>query len=235
MMGLTSLLVLVGVAGILIWGIKGMQQNVLKNKRYVKILLMGYGIVLIASVFVFEVLPINKDEPDFSSSSDSQMEKEMNRVNDALFNGRTEEVDSRYVLKEWQWNYNGKELLLKNQDWLNGTVIVERKAENDGIVEGAFYANSVVGGIDLTNEYQSWDVKLEKDILHLKGKWEEKNLKFTVFEKEFVIIQFTGERKGGMGFGGFMEINYLYLKVPKDLKLVPENEDIYIHYVGEDD
>jgi len=237
-MAMTGLLVLVGLAGILIWGIKGslsMQQNVLKNKRVVKILLMGYGLLLIASIFVFEILPINEKEPDFSLSSDEQLEKEMSRLDDAIFDGRTDEIDSRLILNKWQWKYSGKELNIQDQNWFDGAVIVERKANNDEIIEGTYYASSIVGGVDLTNEYPSREVKLEKDTLHLIGKWEERNLKFTIFEKEFIITQFTGERKGGMDFGGFREINYLYLKVPKDLKLDPENEELYIHYVGEDE
>lgn len=235
MMGLTSLVVLVGIAGILIWGIKGMQQSFLKNKRYVKMLLMGYGILLIASVFVYEVLPTNDKEPDFSRSSEDWLDKEVGRIDDAIFNGRTEEVDPRFIMKEWKWKYSGKELGVEEQDWFDGMVIVERKDDNDGIIDGTYYANSVVGGIDLTNEYQPREVTLEKQTLYLKGQWEEKEMKFAIFEKEFVITQFTGERKGGMNFGGFMEINYLYLKIPKDLKIIPENDEVFIHYVGEED
>ncbi|GIN20652.1 MAG TPA: hypothetical protein DEO65_02095 [Bacillus bacterium] len=237
-MALTVLIVIVGVAGLLIWGIKGsmsMQQGVLKNKRIVKILLMGYGLLLIASVFVFEALPVSKKEPGFNLSSDDQLDNEMSRMDDAIFDGRTSEIESRFILNEWQWKYSGKELRIKDQDWFDGTVIVERKPDNDGFIEGTYYASSVIGGFDLTDEYQSRDVKLENDTLHLKGKWEEKNLEFAVFEKEFVITQFTGERKGAMDFGGFQDINYLYLKVPKDLVLKSENEDLYIHYIGEDD
>ncbi|WP_144461646.1 hypothetical protein [Siminovitchia fortis] len=235
MMGLTSLLMLIGIAGLLIWGIKGMQQNTVKNKRVTKMLLLGYGILLAASIFVFEALPVNKKEPDFNASSDDQLDKEMNRLDEAIFDGRTDDIDSSLILNEWKWRYNGKELFLQDQDWFDGTVVVERKADNDGIIEGTYYASSVIGGVDLTDEYRSRQVELEDDTLHLKGKWEEKKLKFAVFEKEFVITQFTGERKGAHDFGGFREISYLYLKVPKDLKLTPQNEDLYIHYVGEDD
>ncbi len=234
-MGMTGLLVLVGFAGILIWGIKGMQQNVLKNKYYVKLPLIGYGLVLVAAVFIFEALPISDKEPDFNRSSDEELNQEMDRLFDALFDGRTNEVDSRYVQSEWQWKYSEKELNIEDQDWFDGSVIVERKTENDGMIEGTYYSKSVVGGIDITNEHQPLNVTLEKDTMHVKGKWEEKDLKFTIYEKEFVITQFSGERKGMTDYGGFMEIDYLYLKIPKDLKLKPTNEDLYIHYVGEDE
>ncbi len=234
-MGMTGLLVLVGFAGILIWGIKGMQRNVLKNKQYVKLLLIGYGLVLIAAVFIFEALPIGEKELNFNQSSDERLNQEMDRLFDALFDGRTNEVDSRYVQNEWQWKYSGKELDIEDQDWFDGSVIVERKTENDGMIEGTYYSKSVVGGIDITNEYRPLNVTLEKDTMHVKGKWEEKDLKFTIYEKEFVITQFSGERKGMTDYGGFMEIDYLYLKIPKDLKLKSTNEDLYIHYVGEDE
>ncbi|GIN96662.1 hypothetical protein J6TS1_25320 [Siminovitchia terrae] len=234
-MGMTGLLVLVGVAGILIWGIKGMQRNVLKNKHYVKLLLIGYGLVLIAAVFIFEALPISEKEPDFNQLTDEQLDEEMNQFIETLLDGRTNEVDTRYVLNEWQWKYSGKEIRIEDQDWFDGSVIVERKPENDGMIEGTYYSKSIAGGIDITNEYRPLNVTLEKDTMHVKGKWGEKDLKFTIYEKEFVITQFTGGGKGAMDYGGFMEIDYLYLKIPKDLKLKPTNEDLYIHYVGEDE
>lgn len=235
-MAMTALLMFVALAGLLMWGIKGSMgiQNMLKNKRAVKILFTVYGLVLVVSVFVFEILPKNEIDLVHAQSED-QLNKEMERLDNAIFNGRTDEIDPKFIVKQWKWEYGDNELQVKDDEFSVGLIVVERKSENDGLIEGTYYARSVMAGIDLTDEYQTHEVKLENATLHLTGAQDEKDFKFVVFEKDFVITQFNGERKNEMEFNGYQDVSYLYLKVPKDLKLNPGNMEDSIHYVGEDE
>ncbi|MFD1708882.1 hypothetical protein ACFSCZ_19645 [Siminovitchia sediminis] len=232
-MAATGFLLLLGIAGLLVWGIKGSMgiQHLLKNKSLVKVLFIVYGLVLVASVFTFEVLP--KSENVFvRSQAEEQFEDETMRLDQAIFSGKTEDIDPKYILHTWEWEYTGNELhIQKGEDWFNGLIIVDRKDKNDHLVEGTFYASTIIGGIDFTEEYRPYDVNLEKDILYLKGTWADKNFKFTVFEKEFVITQFNGEQKPSAGFSGFRDMNYLYLKIPKDLKIEEGTMKDSINYV----
>lgn len=228
-----SLLMIVGTIGVIIWLITG-SKSFMKNKRVMKSLLIVYGAVLVLSVFVFEWLPLEVKDVTYAKT-EKQIRKEHIDLIDKIENGQTDEIDPAYIQNTWQFEYNADQLYMHQvEEIFDYTIVIERKSENDGFIEGAFYASNILSGIDITDEMQDLlDVSLNGDTLSISNLSGDTVYDFTVYKKEFVITQFTKDQASNFKIGEahFEEIKYLYLRVPKDLELIKE-EGMFIHYVN---
>src|SRR5690606_16257674 len=98
-------------------------------------------------------------------------------------------------------------------------IVLERKTVNDGLVEAKYYASVVMDKVDVTQELHSLDVKLENDTIQLIGSSGVRLYNYNIYQKEFTITQFTSESDSILDHSS-TKIDYLYLKIPKDLKLI---------------
>lgn len=199
-------------------------HNLFKNRSVVKILMLTYACVLVISVIIGLLIPEKKEN---AFVIEHRYNDEMTMVEEAMMNGQLDDVEP---VASWEFPYHANDLHIQADDdeqWIT----VERKSENDGVIEAKYITQTMMDGIDITERIPSIEVELEKDTLTLMGNGEV-TLNFAQFQKEFVISQFTGKKSGDMDFSS-SDTRILYLKIPKDLNLVYE-EDIYIDYIGEE-
>lgn len=186
-----------------------------RHKRIVKSLLLLYVVVIIASVFIYELLP------EKSNSNIRIVEaNEENPFNKAevILDDRPQYDD--YIKSAWEFNYDKEELHLRVVEGsFNGPIVLERKTVNDGLVEAKYYASVVMDQVDVTQELHSLDVKLENDTIQLIGSSGVRLYNYNIYQKEFTITQFTSESDSILDHSS-TKIDYLYLKIPKDLKLI---------------
>ncbi|MBW8350672.1 hypothetical protein K0H71_14625 [Bacillus sp. IITD106] len=217
------LLILLLILALLIWIVFSSRlRNKFKNKLITKIFLFTYAILLVLSVFVYEVFPHDVKELPIANVG------KLDRLDADIYDGKIEDIDPAFIRENMKFDYSGKELRIHQVDGYS-EVVAERKSVNDGVVEIKYIAGTVVDGLDLTDEVTPVKMTLDHNTLNLVFLPGQKDINFTMYKKEFVINQFTGKKAFDMG--SISDSRYLYLKIPKDLKLV-NTDDTYINYVG---
>lgn len=221
------------------WGIQAFNRRFRAhmNVKRTTWLLVGYGAVLLIAMGMSYVVSLasaaNAEIPY------EELEKEYQAFYEAAHRGNIDEIRKYSVMeKKWDFPYAEKGLKIVKTDnehylWL----IVERKQENDGLIEATMYRSRAVTSsegaytIDFTDKIPPSGIELSDGTMTIT-KPEPVELNFAAFKKEFTINQFTGE--GGRGFGSatYWGQNVLYLQIPKDLQLVtPEN--VQLIYIGD--
>lgn len=231
MIGFGSIIVL-GLIGFIIWVIKWSNKGI-HNKRLNTLLLTIYALVLVSSMFIYETLP--KKDLEYSSQSGIDLDKETEELTDAIFNGKTEKIDSSYIRDKWQLDFNGKKLFVDvEEDNFDNTIVIDQKDENDGKIEGTYYASLIFDGIDLSDEFEPLKPALINNTLTLNGSSDHIERRFTVYKKEFVVTQFTEKKQlwHDIGYNGHRNFQYVFIRVPKDIKVISK-DDQYIHFIGE--
>ncbi|MBS4201940.1 hypothetical protein KHA93_20245 [Bacillus sp. FJAT-49732] len=198
------------------------------NKHFVKIFLFTYAVLLVLSVFVYEMLPHDVKELPMTKVANLDI------LESDVFNGRIDDIDPSLIREEWKYDYSGKELQIRQvEGYFDGTIIVDRKPENDGSIEVKYIAASNLDGFDITDEMSPLNAEIQNNNLNLSFKSRQREISFTTYKKEFVINQFTGNKNYNMwSSSSFGEARYVFLKIPKDLKIV-EDEDIWVNYTNE--
>lgn len=222
---------LLAIPAVLIMRFVNGRNKHIRNKRFGKILLGSYFAIILISVIVYELLPVQAS--DIQPVNEEETEKITVKLYDAIFNGRTEEIDPAYIKDKWTLDYEGTELkIFQAEGFFEGEIVVERKPKADGKIEGAYYGSTIVGGVDMTKEISPPRIKLNGDNLEIIGTAGIVHLDYTFAKKEFVINQFTGENFIQTHFDGFRNFQMLYLRIPSNLELI-NRQDLPIHYVGE--
>ncbi|MCJ8010052.1 hypothetical protein ACFFF5_21670 [Lederbergia wuyishanensis] len=214
---------------LLVWFlISSRLKYIFKHKQFVKIFLFTYAVLLVLSVFVYEMLPHEIEELPMAKVAS------LETLDTAVFHGRINEIDPSLIREEWKFDYSGKELQIRQvEGYFDGTIIVDRKPENDGLIEVKYIAASNLDGFDITDEMTPLNAEIQNNNLNLSFKSRQREISFTTYKNEFVINQFTGRKDQGIGSSGsFGEARYVFLKIPKDLKIV-EDEDIWVNYTDE--
>lgn len=225
-------LFMIALLGMVIWFVMRTagSNNFFKKKLVFKSLLGAYLAVLIASIVVFEVLPKNNN--DLLSVNAKEANEISSRFYEMIFEGNKKDIDPALIQKEWELEYEGKKLELSSLEGnFKESVIVKRKAENDGKIEGTYYSSLIMNGTDYTDVLMPIDLSLEEDTLNIIGIPEGIDLHFAMYKNEFVINQFTGEKSWmDPNHDGYSNIQVLYLEIPKDLELI-DTHGMGINYV----
>ncbi|MBS4219804.1 hypothetical protein KHA96_15930 [Bacillus sp. FJAT-49711] len=203
-------------------------KYIFKNNKFVKIFLFTYAALLVLSVFVYEMLPHEiKELPKAKVVN-------LDTLDSDVFNGRIEDIDPSLIREEWKFDYSDKELQIRQvEGYFDGTIIVDRKPESDGLIELKYIAASNLDGFDVTDEMSPLNAEIQNNNLNLSFKSRQRGISFTTYKKEFVINQFTGGIDQNLGSAGsFGEARYVFLKIPRDLEIV-EDEDLWINYIDE--
>ncbi|MBS4196862.1 hypothetical protein [Lederbergia citri] len=214
---------------LLVWFfLSSRSKTIFKNKLVTKTFLLTYAILLVLSLIVYEMLPHDIKELPMAKVDN------LDKLDTAVFHGRINEIDPSLIREEWKFDYSGKELLIRQvEGYFDGMIIVDRKPENDGLIEVKYIATSNLDGFDITDEMKPLNAELQNNNLNLSFKFRQREISFTTYKKEFVINQFTGRKDNDFGSSGsFGEARYVFLKIPKDLKIV-EDENIWVNYTDE--
>lgn len=209
------------------------QRLYLSNKRIFWIV-TGYILILILAAGFYAFIP-QKLTPVNVYIDDEEYDKISNHLYDAINTGNIEQIDPSFISSKWEKEYSGKQLKIvaPEPNDITPTIVVERKATDDKLIEGIYYkTKSYVDGIDVTKKISSDQLKWSNDTLTLIEPRPVK-LNFALFHKDITLKQFTEEPSVREDdFSSSFGINILYLRVPKDLKII-ESEEIGIQYVGD--
>lgn len=230
-MGLTVLIVLVGVGGFIFYLMKNSM-----NRKATKLLFIGYVAILCLAFAIYE-LGLSKKLVTIEQSNIVNAEKEEERFYNALFEGRIEEIDQVHIYKEMEVVFPHEQLTLSlhsPEEGFGVSIVVERKKENDDNIDIIYYRTKpAIQMSESTVEMMPITMDWTNDTLTLKSP-KAMELKLSLFKKEFPVSQFYGNQERLQVDPTHMLSNEaLYLRVPKDLE-IREDDNIYISYVGED-
>ncbi|TDL63459.1 hypothetical protein E2R56_27440 [Rhodococcus qingshengii] len=201
----------------------GRMKKILQGSR-LRWMLAGYVAILLICTGVSPLLP--DEEVTYKIINNSQdIDKESTELYEAAIEGNIDKIDNKYINKRWSLGYEEQELIIatENDELISTAVIVERKTVNDGKIEALhFKTRSGVNNMEITELEKPIRIELNENTLTIKNP-EKVKLKFSQFQQAFTVNQFTGEkpfRHATMFYGG---TSILYLKIPKDLKLVDKS------------
>lgn len=194
-------------------------------------MLGSYLIVLLIATGVYLILP--KQDHVYSEQINQD---EIPNLADFVYEGKSLGDVYMYVQNQWELPYDQTELQIVGQhndyDEFNVLISVERKAEDDGIVEITHYKTPIiVEGLDITEYMDPIEVELSSTTLKLTG-LERVDVKLSTYRNDFPVRQFTEEnwwRDWESAFGR----QVLSLRIPHSLQINDVDESFDIHYVQE--
>ncbi|GIN86645.1 hypothetical protein J6TS2_30310 [Heyndrickxia sporothermodurans] len=209
--------------------------NKVGMSRKISLILSVYIGILFLSIILYAFIP-NPKGLNVNRANEAKMEEQSQQVYDLVAHGKIDQINPALLDKKWEKNFPHKQLHLKvdNNEYLNLTILVERKATNDDKVEGIFTKPQMtVSGLDITSKLKSQQLEWLNDTVTFIQP-EPVELKFSVFEKEFFITQFTEKTmehdRHSTDLSGQ---TLLYLRIPKDLTIVSDEDLISIEYIGD--
>jgi hypothetical protein len=235
MMNLLLLLITLAiVVGIFV--AKVMNKTVNRKGQYsythrVRGIFAGYLAILLICVVLDSVLPA-KGKVDWKMVHHRELEKEGTDLYDAALKGRIDKVDPEFLVKKWDFDYHDQKLTtaVQTNEFLSIPVVIERKNTNDDKIEAVFYkTRSSMNNMDITQLANPIGLKLAGDQLTLIPP-QKSITKFSEFANVFSVNQFTGEKKFSHSSNFVQGQSILYLRIPKDLQLVA-NDNLNIEFV----
>ncbi|MBO0993871.1 hypothetical protein [Bacillus sp. SD088] len=230
---LLGLLIPLLVIGFLYWKLlrnlvtgKG---GIFKNKKIVTALIIIYAIALILSPFIYELLP--KTGEEIPRVQYKNLEQKTMELEQAIYDGRLADINPEYIRETWQQPYKGNELNLQQTVEETVPIVVERKQENDGMIEGKYIASVIYQALDFSDKVRSIQFNLSDDTLNLEEVGEFFEFKGITAERDLVLSQFT-ESRNIFADGTMRQVRFIYLQIPKDLQF-QKNDDLSFNYTGE--
>lgn len=205
------------------------KAGILKNRGIVKVLLTTYALLLILAPFIYGLLP--KEGTEFPRVHEKSLAQNTMKLEQAIYDGRLDEINPEYIREEWQQKYNGKKLKLQQAEEEPVPVVVERKPDNDGVIEGKYIASVIYQGMDFSDKVKTILFDLSNDTLKLEEVGDYFEFTGVISERDFALSQFT-ESRNIFGEGRIRQVRYIYLRIPKDLQ-IQEKDELYFNYTGE--
>ncbi|WHY78219.1 hypothetical protein QNH20_03360 [Neobacillus sp. WH10] len=215
---------------------RAVNKNVYRKGKYsysqrVCWIFSGYVAVLLICVVLDTVHPV-KIVDEWKKVDTKVLEKESTVLYDTALAGKIANEGGEFLRKKWNFDYNGQQLNIAaiQDEYLNTSVVVERKNHNDGKIEAAYYqTRSSVNGMDITELANPPGLELAEDGLLLRNPKKSK-IKFSEFTNVFSVKQFTEEDFFGHDSHFSEGQSILYLRIPKDLELI-DKTNINLNYV----
>lgn len=202
-----------------------------RSKRSVRIFLICYAGLLVAGAAIADLLPVKKSEVIYAADSADELQRESDGIFQAMIKGHPERVDDRFLQEQWRLAYEGQELVIQSSDQLSGTSIIVDATSTRGAIEGYYYTGKILSGIDVTDRLPHVNIQLRGDTLNVSRSQSQVQLDYSIFSKEFVVRQFKGSNPDRFNSRADQEVNYLYLRVPGNVKVKPGNDETFIEYV----
>ncbi|GIN71960.1 hypothetical protein J14TS2_24350 [Bacillus sp. J14TS2] len=203
--------------------------GIFKNKKIVKVLIIIYATALILSPIIYEFLP--KTSEEIPRVQDKNLDQKTMELEQAIYDGRLADINPEYIRETWQQPYEGNELNLQQTVEETVPIVIERKQENDGMIEGKYIASVIYQALDFSDKIRSIEFNLSDDTLNLEEVGEFFEFKGITVERDLVLSQFT-ESRNIFTEGTIRQVRFIYLQIPKDLQL-QVNADLSFNYTGE--
>lgn len=229
---ITLLIFLIAIASIFLlvkWSKNG-NRKYLYGKRIYWIL-GSYLIVLLVATGVYLIIP--KQDRVYS---EQMSQDNFPNLAELVYEGKSLDNVQMYIKNQWELPYEQNQLHIVgyHEDYadFNVLVSVERKAEDDGVVEATHYKTPIiVEGLDITEYMDPIQVELSGTTLEITG-LERVDVKLSTYRNDFPIRQFT-EENWWQDWEYAFDRQVLFLRIPKSMQIIDMNEYFDIYYVQE--
>jgi len=155
---------------------------------------------------------------------------------DLVYGGKSLDEAEMYIQKQWKLPYDQHELqiVLQNNDDIDfdALISVERKVEDDGIVEITHYKTPIiVEGVDITEFMDPVEVELSSTGLEIIG-LERVEIKLNAYRNDFPVRQFT-EENWWLDMEHASGRHVLSLRIPSSLQITHVDDRLEIYDVQE--
>lgn len=232
MTAFAPILIILCILGITVGALrrnKKKKRTYLSNNKIMGLLGVYIAILLLSAVLcVF--IPSEKSS-FFVEPSEKKVSHAHGNIYTKAINGKTEEIDPSYIVNHWEKNYHLKQLNLvpKNGEFLDTSIIIERTPANDHKIEGTYYqTKSMSSGVNVTDRIPIPLLEWSKNTLILSQI--KKKIKLAMFKPALPISQFKKETSINEDHGQTFGTQLLYLRVPKDIK-IKSSKKLAVEYV----
>ena len=196
----------------------------------------GYIGIMFLALVLFYLLPIGNDSKDKMSEEEiSQYFNEDFGLYDALKAGK---LDSRYdkyrkEMKSYPF-YEDQLKIISNGRNFGTNIYVEVKETNNHTVDVIQYQQKMIINsidVDVSEKFDSLKVVLEGKQLGLLSP-EQKKITFAIFDKDFTVTQFTGEKLFDKGFDVIGGNDFIYLRIPPNVQLIYDKDNVNLQFVN---
>lgn len=197
----------------------------MKNK-YIRLIVIAYIAINILGVIVYYAMPKGNFVQAKTGVDLNQLDGKYEEVlNNPKVLGYESSVD-KYNIKKYSFDYEEKdiEFIFAKQQY---PIFLDRKTTEDNKIEVYWYAGPItINSIDFSMILKGPDIKLLNNKLLIE--FEKQKYSFTQFSKDLVINQFYDNNETNNVGGGFGS-GVIYLKIPKNLIILRDEEYNYIN------
>ncbi|MBT9173585.1 MAG: hypothetical protein DDT21_01986 [Syntrophomonadaceae bacterium] len=195
-------------------------------------LLAGYFAVLLCSPLVLWLLPPDVLSSPVEGAALRKAEAAARDLFPAAMAGRPQSVDDVGILGEWQFSLDGDSLRIAGRHPYRGlSVLVERKDENDGIIEATHYfTRTILGMIDVSAQVRPVEVTLTENTLMITEP-EQYRIEVIRFWQDSMAAQILGDAaRRQLRFNVIGGNQLLYLRVPQGVQI--EESKYHLQFVN---
>ncbi len=218
------------VIGLLIWAFLRANKRPKRrmNRKSTYVFLALYVAILSIATLTVELI----DTKFTASQSKAGSSKDVDFLENAIQNGDIKSIDSSKIIDK-RTHTVGKTLSIISREYDNATIIVERKSENDGLIE-----ETIVKPLLLMSDFDFSD-----QVNYTKPIWEGNKVVFptpplteityTSYNDAYLLRQFTRiPRQDDFSHHSQSRQIAVHLFVPKDL-IITADDALYINYIDE--
>jgi hypothetical protein len=198
-------------------------------------ILAGYFAVLLCSPVVLWLLPPDRLSHPVDAAALRKAEAVARDLFPAAMAGRPQSVDGVRKLGEWQFSLAGDSLRITgSRSYPSLNVLVERKDENDGIIEATHYfSGTILGMIDVSAQVRPVEVALTENTLMITEP-EQYKIELIRFWQDSMAAQILGDSaaRRQLRFNIIGGNQLLYLRVPQGVQI--EESKYHLQFVNRD-
>ncbi|MBT2758985.1 hypothetical protein J7E71_24240 [Mesobacillus foraminis] len=199
----------------------GKQIFILKITHW---LLLAYtAVLLLASGFIPIIMGETKSVERTAALDEGEAE---NELHEKLSNGDIGEINPDYLIGESIYNYSQEMLKIDSNSMSTPLIYIERSTENHDISAFIYMIPMVADGFELTGKLKPYQLEIEENKLSIVST--RQDIKLGIFSSSFTAKQFKREPGNEFSFSGGSQ--YLYLRVPEDLK-IEAGEGVSVEYL----
>jgi len=180
---------------------------------------IGYMVVLVIATVIIYVIPVNK-ESEYQPVEQSSVDM-YNDNYTLLHEGKLDEVNPTFIIREWHQGVTDQKLLIKTQT-LGGipvSIIIERIPGNSDIIDSFLFEGKLIMDDFEVKGYND-DVIISPNaneiIIWDKGV---RSFKLAYFQYDMIMTQFTSGRSYDNNHSTAEWQPTLYLKVPESIEV----------------
>lgn len=195
------------------------------SRKLVLTLLSLYGVILIIGSILFLLIPSGSQSaiPQASSSEIQKARLASHELDQAIVNGRVNQLKGVSIKKAWTFAYKGRRLTVASNNH-SSVIYVKHKETNDGSIEVKEYrTKTYVDHLDLSKRIPAPTLTLNGETLTASNP-ERLSLKVIYLASEPTMTQFNknkADRENAITFNTNFVLgrHILYIEVPRDVKV----------------